>query len=572
MILRKSIIILIVILLTLPGYGQRKNRRGNSDVGLTEEVLLKAESSMIEAEKQLILENYAKAYELFITAKDLNPLNDAVYFKLAEVVVHGGENETGLEYIEQAIELSPENKFYRIFKAEIQKALNRPNDAIETYEALIDEIPGNESFLFELAKLYQYQGKWLEALEAFNRIEDVFGASLQVLREKQQIYLRRNDMESLLKDWDNLISDSPYEPELVLELCGILVVNEMYEEASQRLRSFIKRNPDSDSPYLLLSEIERSQNNIESAIGLLERPMRSSEVELMTKIQALNSYLIFLEDEKRNKKVLSLIDDMITAHPESYQAYAFAGDVYVQLNDRKKALGFYRKAAIISPASFNVWQNIVNIESELSQYDSLTVHCEKALEYFPNQAIFYFYGGIGYYFKKDYRRSARLLEQGKKYTNDKGLLAVFYGQLGDTYNGLKEYEKSDLAYESAIENDPENDHALNNYAYYLSLRREKMDQAVKMSAKLVEMHPEDPTYLDTHGWVLYVMGEYDQAEKFLKKAAELDNDGTILEHYGDVLYKLGKEAEALKFWIKAREAGGTTENIDKKIADRQLYE
>ena len=379
-------------------------------------------------------------------------------------------------------------------------------------------------------------------------------------------------MESLLKDWDELISMSPYEPELVLELCGILVVNEMFEEARSRLGKFIQENPNSDQPYLLLSEIERSQGNIDEAITYMSRPIRSTSVDLMTKLQALNSYVYVLGTEERKNNVLDLIGGLVETHPKEYQALAFAGDIYVQLEDKKTALKYYRKAAALSPSSFNVWQNVVSIESELSEYDSLIKHCEEALEFFPNQAIFYFYGGIGYYFNEEYRRAATLLEQGKKYTTDAKLLAVFYGQLGDTYHSLNEYRKSDDSYEKALESDPENDHALNNYSYYLSLRGEKMDKAFEMSARLVELHPNDPTYLDTHGWVLYVMGEYEEAAKYLKKAAQLDNDGTILEHYGDVLFKLGDEVEALKYWIRARESGGTSDKIDKKISDRQLYE
>lgn len=562
----------MIVTISFAGVSQKKSKNNTNNTPLSEDILLKAETSMIEAEKYLILEDYAKAFELFVLAKDLNPDNDAVYFKLAEVVVQNGDNEKGLQYITKAIELSPENKYYRIFKAEIEKAIGKYDEAISTYEDLINRVPGTESYLFELALLYQFQGNWNKALTTYERVEDAFGISIEILREKQQIYLRKNDMESLLKDWDRLIAISPYEPELILELCGILVVNEMYDEAQKRLEVFIKNNPDSDRPYMLLSEIERSKGNIDEAIDLLKRPVSSSNVDLMTKLQALNSYIYMMDSEERKAKIIGLIDGLVTAHPGEYQSLAFAGDLFIQLDDRKKALQYYRKAVNLSPASFNVWQNIVSIESELAEYDSLVEHSEKALEYFPNQAIFYFYGGIGYYFKKEYQRAARLLEQGKKYTSDAKLLAVFYGQLGDTYNSLSDHAKSDESYEKALESDPENDHALNNYSYYLSLRGEKMEKALEMSAKLVELHPNDPTYLDTHGWVLYVMGEYQKAEEFLRKAAQLDNDGTILEHYGDVLFKLGKETEALQYWIRAKESGGTSDLIDKKISERQLYE
>ena len=129
-----------------------------------------------------------------------------------------------------------------------------------------------------------------------------------------------------------------------------------------------------------------------------------------------------------------------------------------------------------------------------------------------------------------------------------------------------------MYYEKALENQPENAHVLNNYSYFLSLRKKDMDKALMMSKKLTERHPDNPTYLDTHGWALYMSGNYKEARKFLGKAARLDDDGTITEHYGDVLYQLGNVDLAIEQWKKARSYGGASPNLDKKIADRKLYE
>ena len=93
-----------------------------------------------------------------------------------------------------------------------------------------------------------------------------------------------------------------------------------------------------------------------------------------------------------------------------------------------------------------------------------------------------------------------------------------------------------------------------------------------MSTKLIEMHPENATYLDTHGWVLYVSGQFKESKKYLEKAVSLDEDGTVIEHYGDVLFQLGDVAGAIIQWERARDLGEASELIEKKIADRKLYE
>ena len=167
------------------------------------------------------------------------------------------------------------------------------------------------------------------------------------------------------------------------------------------------------------------------------------------------------------------------------------------------------------------------------------------------------------------------MEQGKRLSSSNlELLSVFNGQLGDVYHALENFNKSDAAYEAALDFDPDNDHVLNNYSYFLSLRNEKLDLAEKMSSKLIKEHPENPTYLDTYAWVLFKVGKYKEAKVHIEKAiANSDNvSGEVLEHYGDILYKLDDIDGAVKQWENAKLMDNATEFIDKKIADRKLYE
>ena len=107
----------------------------------------------------------------------------------------------------------------------------------------------------------------------------------------------------------------------------------------------------------------------------------------------------------------------------------------------------------------------------------------------------------------------------------------------------------------------------------MSLRKEKLDLAKKMSGKLVSISPDNSTYLDTYAWVLYMRGEYKEAKVYIEKALEgTDISGTIIEHYGDILFKLGDIDSAVKQWQKAKGMDESSELIDKKIANRKLYE
>ena len=105
------------------------------------------------------------------------------------------------------------------------------------------------------------------------------------------------------------------------------------------------------------------------------------------------------------------------------------------------------------------------------------------------------------------------------------------------------------------------------------MRKENLEKALEMSAQLVKKYPNNSTYLDTHAWVLYVQKRYEEAHEYLERAVMDDQaSGTIHEHYGDVLYQLNRTDEAVEQWKKAKSLGGTTDLIDKKIADSILYE
>ena len=90
----------------------------------------------------------------------------------------------------------------------------------------------------------------------------------------------------------------------------------------------------------------------------------------------------------------------------------------------------------------------------------------------------------------------------------------------------------------------------------------------------MKKNPDNATYLDTHAWVLYVQGNIEEARKFIEKAVRQSENvsGTIIEHYGDILFKLGDVDGAMRQWQKAKGMDESSDLLDKKIADRQLYE
>ena len=81
-----------------------------------------------------------------------------------------------------------------------------------------------------------------------------------------------------------------------------------------------------------------------------------------------------------------------------------------------------------------------------------------------------------------------------------------------------------------------------------------------MSSRVVALTDNNPTYLDTHAWVLFKLGRTDEAKKVLQKAVALDGQKShCADGYGDILHELGEQfmAEISEGRGRRAEPGGT---------------
>jgi len=567
----RRFIILVFVLKCFFSFSQKK-KKDDTIIPETQGDSLKLEAVLIDAEKQLILENYAKALEGFTVAQKMNSESGAINFKISQVLVKSGESQKGLPYGLKAIELDPSNKYYRLSLARIYQSVGFYIESAKTYEQMLELFPSDESALYELAELYQLTGQTEEMFRVFDKIESQLGVKEEILREKQRIYMKEGKLDKVIGEYEKLIAAYPNEVSYRVELISFLIQNRRLEQASEEINKYEKSVPTSSRVTLLKSEVAWMSGQYNESLELLKKAFSSPALDFESKFQILSNYFLAATSKENHVTLTALSIGLADNYPQEYGAQAFVADILYRDGQKERALSYYLKAVRLKPANFSVWQNILNIEGELMMTDSLVGHSEEALEYFPNQALLYYFAGTGNLINKNYKKAISMLEMGKKYTVDPNLLTIFYGQLGDAYNGVSNNERSFQAYEKALIHDPNNDHVLNNYSYFLSLEGSNLDKALDMSTKLMEQHPENATYLDTHGWVLYVRRDYKESRKYLEKAAALSDDGTVIEHYGDVLFQLGETDEALKQWEKARVVGGASEFIDRKIAERKLYE
>ncbi|WP_461041062.1 tetratricopeptide repeat protein [Spirosoma harenae] len=564
-----------------PASAQRRRERAEPDTALakagsTTTTKIEAETQFTEGVRYLMTDEPAKAIAQFNKLLQKEPNNSAAQYSIATALQKTGKIAEAIPHAAKAHSIDGQNKYYALLLAELYVKQKRYSEAEELYEKLLKKGPENAEYGVELAAIYLFNEKPDKALEAYNLVERELGLNEEITRQKQRIYLKQNKIDKAVEEAEKLVSSEPSDPDYLLEGAELLIANDRTDQAITWIDRALKLNADSPQAHVLLADIYRKKGDMARVTQELNQVLANPNLEAGLKARILSSYVGMTgESPGAQKDALNMAQNLAKTSPNDPKTQVMLADLLMQQGKKAEARDAYAKAAQLDGSVYEVWGALLQLDGELNQVDSLLLHSEKALEVFPTQGLFWYSNGSANLYKRKYQQAVDALEESKKLlvsNSNNELKRGIDAQLGDAYNGLGDYAKSNEAYEAVLKVDPINDHVLNNYSYFLSLRKENLPRAQQLAQKLVERNPTNATYLDTYAWVLYVSKDYAKARQYLEKAmADPANvSGTIIEHYGDVLYQLGQQDKAMEQWKKAKEKGGASPDLDKKLATGKL--
>lgn len=584
---RYSAIILVLLTLLVStstiSYAQKDKRKKGSSAP-TEAQLREAEFYFIEAEKHFILEDYAKALLYFQRVSELNPENGTVHYKIAEILSKSNKEEDLIKAaasIDAALKMETKNKYFYLLASSIYSNLTNFAKAAQLLETMMKEVKGTEEYLYQLAAIYQYDNKNDEAIRALDRAESLMGVNEISSLNKQRIYFEEGKIKEAIREGEKLLEAFPDEESYAMNFAEILSRQNQLTKAIEVAERFIANHPDAGNTKMLLAGFYRDNKEEEKAKKYLKEVFSDPNIDVSSKIIIVSTYANTLgqqqaagaTDTALQAFTFGLYNQLKESYPNEPNVHIVGGDLYLGLEKNGEAKKEYLTAIQKGSTSFDAWQNLLYLESQDNEFDSIIVHSELGLEIFPNQAMLYYFNGFAHARVNNHKEAAYALEQAKRLsTSNEGMVSEINGLLGDIYNSLKDYKKSDESYDAALAFNPNNYLILNNYSYYLALRNEFLEKAERMAALVVKNNPTNNSYLDTYAWVLFTRAKYKDAKKVMEKVIESNpTNSTFFEHYGDILFKLGNVEEAVKQWEKAKSFDNTNELIDKKIANRRLY-
>lgn len=551
------------------------SKAGDSN-GLSERDRMEVTSLFFDAQRQKQLGNLYNARKILEQILQKDPQSDAALYDIARISAGQNEYSEALTYAERAAAKDPDNVWYQKLLADLYLSNGRIKDAENTYERIIQTDPSNLFHYHDLSTLRYQSGDIEGAIRALEALEEELGYSEEVFQQKQMFYIESGQTAKAKTELEEALKDNPMDPVLLGMMADMYEAEGNEEKALEYYERILSFDPENGMVHLSLYEYYMRKNELDKATESILLGFQDELIPLDSKMGIMISFYESSErDSSLRQQALLLCDKLVEVYPEEAKSHSMLGDFLIREGRYEEAREAFLNAVDLDPSKSVIWTQILALDSQLEDYQALKDDSQEALELFPASPDYYLLNGIAKNQLGDHEGAIRILKSGKSLVIDNdALLSDFYSNLGDAHNSQEEFPESDKAFERALEIQPDNIYVLNNYAYYLALRGERLDRAAELAEKVNRLAPGSASFEDTYAWVLYKKGDFKEAKKWIEKAMEHggSQSGTVIEHYGDILYRNGKEKEALEQWQRATMFEDISELLQQKIQEGRLIE
>ena len=516
----------------------------------------------IEGLKQKQLGNMQGAVSLFSRCLEIDPNSAATMFELANIHLGNGDLTSASLLLEKSIEINPGNKWYKILLARIYQQAKKYDKAADLYGQLYalnpDEME-NLEYLYMKAGILSSAGKYDEAISAFNLLESKLGFNEQIIMAREQVYVVAGNKEKAAAEINKLIEFAPEDTRYYGLMADMYLDQGDSVKALEYYNRILDIDPENGFVHFSLAGYYQKIGDQAKAYEHTREGFKNKTLEIETKLQM---YVMLAGDLQRSgiteiqaRELLDLLRDMYPDDPRVIDLYVNA---LLQKNQLKEAREQLRNILKTNKEDYSVWERLMLVDNELLDFETLYTDSKTAIELFPSQPMPYALHAMACLQKELYEEALKTIAEGETYVVENNPITIqFELYKAEANYKLNRVEEAFKAFEKVIKLDPENYMALNNYAYYLSIRDENLEKAARMSGKAVQANPKNATYLDTYAWVLFRQKDYKLARFYQETAVQNggDQNEVILEHYGDILFMLGEKDKAMEYWKKALEIG-----------------
>ena len=508
-----------------------------------------------EAMRQKLANKYDAAIDLFDYCHQLDPHSGAVLYELSELYPYVKNDSLAIHALEEACRLDPKNYWYKNRLVSLYLEHRRMDDALKNVEEMARLFPEKGEVLMMLLELYENKSDYAKMVEVLDKIEVKEGKSEQLSMEKFRLFLQMNDEKRAFEEMENLANEYPNDLRYQVVIGDLYLDAGKKEDALKQFKSVEAQDPNNVTLLLSMANFYHQEGDTERYQEYITKLLTHTDVDDATKVRMMG--VLVRENLTTNGdsvQLLSLFDRVLQQPQEQTGLLALkVGYMMEKKMPKEEVSPVLRQILEIDPENEMARQNLLTYAIEENDTLNIVNICKPAVDYKSSNAVFYYYLGFAYFMMDEkeqsveaFRGALEHVEKSDLTTEDKlKMRANSYALMGDVYHQLGQDDKAFLAYDSCLIYRRNDAMVLNNYAYYLSLKKKDLQRAEEMSRLSNELEPDNATYLDTYAWVLFQQKRYDEAKQYMDKVVELmERDGEEMsDDVADHIKQINKKAK-----------------------------
>ena len=357
------------------------------------------EARLLEAEKWRLLGDWDKAEKGYKALLDEAPATDAAHFGLARVYDTLGRDELALKHLARAVELDPDNEWYRLTQARVLEKNRRYEEAAAVFAALRKKNPHVVDWYLREAALHVQAGRLDEAVEVYEALERVIGLNEALARRKHALYLAMNQQKKAERVLVELVRAFPDKPKYRYLLAQYYERQGQSQKARKVWQEVLARWPDDPQARLALAQDAADGNGDYRYLLSLEEAFARPDVHIDAKLPKILPYIQQLArsgDTTLAVPLRRLTEVLTRVHPSEAKAWAAAADVHYCLGEVDKAIAQYRRALEADDDAWSVWEQLLMVLAREGRFDELRDLSEEGLELFPNQPVMWYFNALAW--------------------------------------------------------------------------------------------------------------------------------------------------------------------------------
>lgn len=541
-----------------------------------------AEYDVLVAQQHMSQGDIEAGIAAYERASQKDPDSAFLHRVLADAYARGGQLEFAVEHAEKAFALDPQDLLGRNLLAQLYRAREAPDQAIET---LVGD-DGTPLDVEAAGMLYQIQleaGRKEEALATaqwwLENGDQPVQAHLAIANVYDQLG-RHDDTEKALRE---AIALDPSN----LRLYGALgrTLRHQGNQAGEiaLYREILENHPDDQDTLLSLADAQMEEDDLEGALRTFETLDERFGLDLRSRIR-----LAFLYYEARQfGDAIPAFEQALKEVPEEHELAFFLGVCLRRENRPDEALEVFLSIPIDHKHYAESRTQVASIHERRGDYSAAQAAVGEALAIEPTRPL-ELYSATLRSKSGDLAGAISYLESliDAEPENDE----LVYN-LGVVFGESDQDDRAISTMRRALVLNPDNASALNYIGYTWADNGENLDEAEELISRAIELRPEDGYIVDSLGWLYHMralplleQGRESEARVFidralqeLERAEELTGgDPVISEHLGDTYLLLEQPRRAFEKFREAVELGprdGEQPDLEEKFERlRRQYE